>query len=215
MGACILVLALPRSGSSTVAGVLQHLGVDMGAEQLGPDRYNPKGYFEDTDFLRLNEQVVGNWRRPEINPTPEQMVIYKKLAEQRRHKPIWGTKDPRWCFTASFLIPYLEDFAVILTRRDPQAMAQSLMACYGMPALEASQIVDRYVAAQESVLDKIHADHPGIKIKSVQYEELVQHPAGIVTVISLFLEDVCPELHILPRSFRQAIEFVDPTLRHF
>ena len=54
----IVVAGMHRSGTSLVASVLSMLGVSLGSTLLGADRNNPKGYFEDTDFLRLNREML-------------------------------------------------------------------------------------------------------------------------------------------------------------
>jgi hypothetical protein len=43
MSRCILVVSVPRAGSSCVAGVLHKLGIDMGSGHFQPDdKFNPK-----------------------------------------------------------------------------------------------------------------------------------------------------------------------------
>jgi hypothetical protein len=55
-----MVLGVPRSGTSCVAGVLWMLGVDMGSGHLQTaDQHNPLGYFEDVRWQALNKQITG------------------------------------------------------------------------------------------------------------------------------------------------------------
>lgn len=49
-----MILALHRSGSSAVAGVLDLLGVDMGDNLLPATPANPKVFFENIDVILLN-----------------------------------------------------------------------------------------------------------------------------------------------------------------
>ena len=47
-----------RSGTSLVASLLSAIGVDMGQRLLPPDKGNPRGYFEDIDFLEFQRRAL-------------------------------------------------------------------------------------------------------------------------------------------------------------
>jgi len=116
----VVVLGMHRSGTSLVANVLHHLGVHMGDQLLGANRFNPYGHWEDLDFLDLNVEIlkaadgdwahppsevrirsVGDWFRPEIY----QLLAWKQAQKRAR----WGWKDPRTALTAELYHPYLND----------------------------------------------------------------------------------------------------------
>jgi hypothetical protein len=60
MSRCVLVVSIPRAGSSCVAGVLHKLGVDMGEGHFqNKDKFNPKGYFEDLQWRYANQRITG------------------------------------------------------------------------------------------------------------------------------------------------------------
>ena len=51
-----------RSGTSALSGILQLLGFDLGADLIGPNEFNPSGYWENQQVVRLNEDYIGDWR---------------------------------------------------------------------------------------------------------------------------------------------------------
>ncbi len=184
----------------------------MGRHLLGPAPSNPKGHFEDTEFLRLNEQVVGNWQQPHVAPTPEQILTYKRLAEQR--EGVWGAKDPRWCFTATLLIPHLRRFVIVNVERDPWAQAQSLARRDGLLLSEARRIIENYIAARARVLDWVRQQYPGVAMHNVHYEMLASRTEDEVANLAEFLTEHTG-LAIPARKQQAAIKFIDPGLRHY
>jgi hypothetical protein len=110
-----LVLSLHRSGSSATAGVLHHLGVHMGDNLLDANYSNPKGHFENIDFLNINEKILDSvgakWSTPPLRET----IISSNfpISEIRSFlhaqvKPIWGLKDPRTTLTFDIWKSHLE-----------------------------------------------------------------------------------------------------------
>lgn len=69
----ILVLGMHRSGTSAIAGVLSKLGVDFGDSLLpGIAGVNDKGFFEHTDVIDLNEDLLAHMERTwlDLDPMP-------------------------------------------------------------------------------------------------------------------------------------------------
>jgi len=56
----IIVLSLPRCGSSVITNLISSAGyhVYSDAGLLGPSSFNQDGYFEDTKFTLLNDQLI-------------------------------------------------------------------------------------------------------------------------------------------------------------
>jgi hypothetical protein len=51
----IMVLSCHRSGTSAVTGLLTLFDVHLGADLLQPGADNPKGFFEHSKIVRLND----------------------------------------------------------------------------------------------------------------------------------------------------------------
>ena len=217
MGRCIVVLGVPRSGSSAVAGVLHHLGVNMGNGHLQRgNKWNPKGYMEDLRWQALNKRLTGD-RYGHDQPmavSGEQAERYKALAELCDLSPLWGMKDPRLCFTLQFVLPWLEDPRVVAVKRNPMASAMSLMkhsqgnykGRHMMTLQEAAELRDLWADAMEERLRGF-----GGPTFQVFYEELCYRPTGVAKELAAFAFD---GLDWLQPDVAAAAAFVDPSLRH-
>ena len=51
-----VILGMHRSGTSVVSRGLKVLGVDLGNRLIVPDKFNPKGYWEDLDINQFNDE---------------------------------------------------------------------------------------------------------------------------------------------------------------
>lgn len=207
---CIAVISGHRCGSSLVAGILQELGVFMGAELLGTTRSNEIGHFEDLEFQRLHKVMIGDWRDPDPM-LGKCRKPYRTLIRKREKLPLWGLKDPRLCFTFPYLVDALlkrTDLRAIYVRRDPNSAAASMIARAArdsakhtkVTAGQAKELALHYEQQAENILIEWDGD-----ILIVDYEELVQAPWYWVLQIACF---VGVELTA------DAIAMVKPELKH-
>lgn len=134
----IVILGMHRSGTSLVANMIQKMGVNIGNDLLEPDKDNPGGYFEDTDFIRLNKQILsaasGAWDSPPKNsrvrailPGFETKIKYIVDYKNNQGNKLWGWKDPR-----TSLIPYvyhlwLDNPYYLIVERNHSDIIKSLM----------------------------------------------------------------------------------------
>ena len=207
----IIVLALHRTGSSLVAGMLDRLGVDMGAtgDVTAPD--NPKGYYEDWDLVTINDRILelagGNWyspppleaidqagRRPEIRT-----ALADWLAFRRKNGP-WGFKDPRVCLTLPLFFNRLPNPLLICTHRNHLAMAGSLETRNQIPIELGLGLGLQYDLRRLGLLKA----WPEVPRLHLSYEALIEDgPAGLNRLA---------EFVGLPPT-KDALAFIDPTLR--
>lgn len=206
----IIILAMHRSGSSVVAGILHHLGVDMGEQYLmPPSNDNPKGYFEDVRFVGLNQLILrhcgGAWNvnideQLIHNAAPQFEVQIKKLiAARERESILWGMKDPRMVLTIPLYMPYLSLPSFIVVLRNPRAIARSLQARDRIPveqgekfALDYYHRISGFVASLPQTVPVVH----------VRYDEVVSNPYPVIGRLACFAGIVPPN-------------FVDPRLKHY
>jgi hypothetical protein len=156
-----LILALHRSGSSAVAGVLDLLGVDMGDNLLPATPANPKGFFENIDVILLNDKILDRlsmtWYRPrprrEILTSKSQITECKLLLEKhinllkKEKKSIWGLKDPRMLLTLDVWKSYLEEFSkvtYVFVNRPLDESIKSLSYRDNMNLKQATKILNIY-----------------------------------------------------------------------
>lgn len=56
----VVVLGMHRSGTSAVARALLTLGVNLGRNLMGGSPDNPKGYWENRVFVKINERLLSS-----------------------------------------------------------------------------------------------------------------------------------------------------------
>jgi hypothetical protein len=185
-GIAILVLGIPRSGTSALAAGLSALGVELGPRLRGPAPFNPKGLFEDHEAAAINAELlrrVGSgtfsarlpgprhWRSPEFDDLRR---IASTLAVSRFGSvPLWGFKDPRTIHTLHFWVEVLEQagyqLRFALTVRHPAAAAASLEKAFGVKPRQALRL---WLAGTVGMLAAA-ARHPAMII---DYDTLVAYP---------------------------------------
>jgi len=201
----ITVIGLHRGGTSAVAGVLHHLGVHMGDDLLPPSPHNPKGYFEDRKFVELHDQIIGDWKDPQVNFEPYREAYTALVRERERQHELWGIKDPRMCFIFSYFARIARGCRAISVCRDPRLCAESLFARGGHTLEEAAVISWNYWHAKYRQLDNFPCRTEQGRYTFVDYEQLLADPEYVVREIAAFVG---------LEPTQEAIDFVDPTLRH-
>lgn len=132
-----------RSGTSLVASLLSALGVDMGQRLLPPDKGNPRGYFEDINFLELQRRLLSEACLPNDGGHPdwgwtESEQLSRKtfkdfipraksmLASRVEGRGLWGWKDPRTTLLLDFWDRLLDDAHYVFVYRFPWDVADSM-----------------------------------------------------------------------------------------
>ena len=111
--AIIFVLGMHRSGTSVLTRALPVFGVDIGEHHLG--RFdNPRGFFEDPSFVRINEALLASlhttWDALNTLSIPSLMQLVEtelgrageSYLMSLQGSPLVGRKDPR----ATLLFPF-------------------------------------------------------------------------------------------------------------
>jgi hypothetical protein len=133
-----IVLGMHRSHTSLLAKGLNDNGVNMGKELLPATSDNPCGYYENIEFIRMNNKILkeagGSW-----DCVPDKFEIlraghkYKEeieaLIERSSCEPMWGWKDPRTTLTIECYLPFLkgQDVSFIVSFRCIKEVAKSLI----------------------------------------------------------------------------------------
>jgi hypothetical protein len=136
----VVILSMPRSGSSLLSGVLYRLGVWMGKEEnMKIGRHlNKFGCYENQDFIGFNEYMLFKSRRllDQARRLDHSDGLVEKAVRdyedriieiiQKNEKDLWGFKNPTMIYTLPYFHHHLKNPYYICLRRDPKSIADSL-----------------------------------------------------------------------------------------
>lgn len=137
----IVVLSPGRSGTSLLMNILGSFGMNLSKGMI-PGRFeNPDGYFEDSEIVKIQKQLLDDLNISPAIPLPENWLDSRAAKKARRKLNvilgdrvneairIWGFKDPRTCtfmplwakiYNTAGVIPVF-----IVAVRDPASVAVS------------------------------------------------------------------------------------------
>jgi hypothetical protein len=136
----VVLLSMPRSGSSLLSGVLYRLGVWMGKEEnmkIGK-HLNKYGCYENQDFIGFNEYMLYKSKRllnqaRRINNSDGLVEKAVKEHEDRiveiirkNERELWGFKNPTMIYTLPYFHHHLKNPYYIRLKRDPKSIAESM-----------------------------------------------------------------------------------------
>lgn len=167
----LVILGMHRSGTSVITNVLHEGGIYAGApeDHIPPGCDNPKGFWELQSLVDLNRQILflagGNWDNPPraeaieaVSVLPRAENVFSYFAGHRQ----WAIKDPRLCLTLPVLAPVLpKDTKLLILRRSPDAIAQSLFRRNGIPiekGLELTRIYWSHLEGYASEYERLEIE---------------------------------------------------------
>lgn len=138
MASKVIVIGMHRSGTSALTGCLNLMGYNVGTQPMGKNpNENPKGFFEDYNMFRLNEDMLeymhGKWHIPPntiLGDLPHQLRDFDErakatLANAFPEEP-WAWKDPRTCLLIPYWLQFIKNPVFIVNSRSPADIARSL-----------------------------------------------------------------------------------------
>ncbi|NOX38923.1 MAG: tetratricopeptide repeat protein [Calditrichaeota bacterium] len=151
-----------RSGTSVLAHMLNVMGLFLGEEDelLPPAKDNPEGFWENINFIAINDAILnllnGSWDNPPefaIRPEQdkEQWVLIslqaKEVIAKYQNLFLWGWKDPRNCITFPFWKALIPNLKTIIIFRNPIDVAASLQKRDGFSLEKSLDLWFRYNSA--------------------------------------------------------------------
>ena len=138
----VVILGMHRSGTSAVSRFINMLGFDLGEHLMAPRKDNPKGFWENEEVVRHNEELMSStsvrWDSLELDMS---LVLKKGLAKKSQTAALRilkqefsanqiVIKDPRICrlYPVWQKALWEADFSVVpvIVYRDPGSVARSL-----------------------------------------------------------------------------------------
>ena len=158
----VCIAGMHRSGTSLITHLLHVCGLDLGQERdiITPRAKEPRAYWENDRFVRLNEQILRemgvSWDKPPKKFVPPSLADLKLAAEQLVSEfdgcPFWGWKDPRNSLTLPFWLDLFPDLRVVVPLRNPLEVADSLRRSSHFPIQDGLALWQIY---NQALLDSV------------------------------------------------------------
>jgi glycosyltransferase involved in cell wall biosynthesis len=196
----VIITGMHRSGTSLVASFLGALGVHLGDRLLAADRQNPRGYFEDADFVELQWRMLegatsaGDGGHRDWGWTESERLDRGRLADYAeaarglvaaragRSGP-WGWKDPRTTVLLDFWDEVLAGQALyVLLYRFPWEVADSIQRAGGGEFLDNPEYAFRIWAFYNRQLLDFQRRHAG-RCVLASANAVVRDPGGFVALL--------------------------------
>ncbi len=180
MARALIVTGMHRSGTSLVASLFDHAGVNLGTQLLAPKADNPFGFFEDLEFLAFHEaalhargQTILVTRDFVFAPTAAETERGRALAASRNKGALWGWKDPRTSLFLEFWNTLVPDAQYLLVYRHPVDVMLSLARRGEVVGFDFFSSLDAWYVYNDSILQFAQA-HPHTTLVCSSYA-LVKH----------------------------------------
>ena len=209
-----------RSGTSLVTRLVNLLGTSLGSPErlMKANADNPKGYWEHTGFVEINDQILarfgGSYSEPPTFPSgwetsPELQDLresaYRLITQEFADSLNWGWKDPRTCLTLPFWQQLIPVMRYVICLRNPADVAQSLHERDHFDFTRSSRLWLRYVSA-------ILRGTAAFQRRFVFYEDLMLDWSSQLDALSSFLNG--SSAVVTDEVRRQSAAFVDGELHH-
>lgn len=182
----IVVLGMHRSGTSAVTRALVAVGATVGDNLLPPGADNPKGFWEDRDFVLLNERILAvlgasydslQLLSANFEDDPRLVDLFLEAALLLRNKlakaDLFALKDPRACRLLPFWQRVFDHLQVrvdyVVAVRNPLSVAQSLKRRNGFPERKSYWLWLQHYAKAVPATDNA-------KRLFIDYDILLSHP---------------------------------------
>ena len=206
----VIITGMHRSGTSMVAGLLKKCGLYLGENLISGLRDNPRGHFEDREFVAINDRILsqngGSWSNPPTRTliiTPLLVNRIQKFLSKWPKDKIVGWKDPRACITLPIWKKALkaEALKVIIVRRPWPEIALSLEQRNGFSYEKSIELIKNYLERLEE------------NVRGTAYINTFYH--SYFTDWRSELEHLCFFLGLhLPDDVSQIESFIDSNLWH-
>ncbi len=132
----LVILGMHRSGTSLTANWINACGLNLGDELYKASEHNPKGYFEDIDFLQLHQSLLvkhsnddsGHENIGYFNLDNKDFNQLKELVAEKSQKyEQWGWKEPRTCLFIEAYKELLPNATFLVVYRDCKEVVSSLL----------------------------------------------------------------------------------------
>ena len=222
----VIVAGMHRSGTSALAGLLHANGVVMGRDKdfyPPPMRENPKGFYENVRFRRINDRVLAHndykvkswlpWPPDSPVATPSHQQDMSDLLESYYTEfDNWGWKDPRTSLVMNLWLSILDSYGlkkkvrIVQCQRDPHSVANS-MRTRGNREKYNGQFEAVAVAYQQRL--NMHVCFAGFKdnMISVRFVDLVRNTRATIDRVSSHIGVALDDLSHIDPALERTVDY--------
>ena len=163
----IIVIGLPRSGTSVVARLLQeNLNIMMDEGPIRKDSLNPYGYYEDHKLVGINSRMLNRWKANDKNSKNVDRLWAIEftawiVSRSMKYKK-WGFKDPRLVGFLPWVVQYFNNATWIVCDRKERQIIKSQVTKLGISLENAvagiraeKALIEKYVC-DYNIIDMSH-----------------------------------------------------------
>lgn len=213
-----MILGMHRSGTSTLAGIMHMNNISMGTYQNfwpRPLNQNPKGFYENFDFRKINDQLLYNSGYdvksyitdiPDVNYDIELSKKIEILVKKSNSAYVnWGWKDPRTCLTALQWLEVIESLnlrdklKIVFMVRKASSVARSLKKRNNLSYNQGLQLWKVY---NEKAIE--FCNNANIPIYFCSFENFLESPIETSQALFEFLE-----VDFNPKKIK---DFIEPSI---
>lgn len=196
----VIITGMHRSGTSLVASWLARLGIHVGDRLWAANRQNPRGFFEDADFVELQWRMLedataaGEGGHRDWGWTESERLDRSRFAAHaeaarvliaaRTGRPgLWGWKDPRTTLLLDFWDELLGGNArYVMLYRFPWEVADSMQRAGGGVFLDHPEYALRIWAFYNRHLLDFQRRHPD-RVLLASSNAVTHDPARFVALL--------------------------------
>lgn len=215
----VIVCGMHRSGTSAMAGLLHSNGITMGKERdfyPPPMRENPKGFYENVRFRRINDEILKRFDYRVKSFDPNIPVVHLIREEKLRDKmksliiefneefPRWGWKDPRTSLTALTWFDVIEEMGLIghvrcILMLRPLGEVEFSLKNRGNKERWEGQF--RHLAMEYIIrfMEDVQLCRQSIPVFPVLFKDLVDNTASIAELLSIFVKRNIEDLSFIDK----------------
>jgi hypothetical protein len=208
----VIVAGMHRSGTSMVGNLLKNMGFNMGLEKdlMPGNHYNLFGYFEHLEAVEINNDILNHYGASWIDVGPfvknyhandidkvlkfadekggVRLTIGERinhlLRKLRKGGKDFAIKDPRFCLTLSFWLPFLHSPRLLICIRHPSEVALSIFKRDRYPQNVVNEVWVTYYAFLSKAMARSEIESPYLLIN---FSDLKNEREKIIGVLGAFL----------------------------
>jgi hypothetical protein len=188
----LIMAGMHRSGTSLGASLLESAGLDVGERLMEGNWSNPRGHYEDLDFVELHKdalKVLGldpdGWVLTELPELPGDVVDRARLLVEQRQASgrAWGFKDPRATLFLRMWAEICPEARFLFVHRVPWEVVDSLYRRGdAVFSTDPELAIQAWLYYNRAILD--FSNHAPARCSFVNVETIAEYPVEWVAAVA-------------------------------